>query len=328
MKKYNWAIIGPGGIAREMAKALNEVNGEIYGVYGRNSENTKKFAEEFKIKNCYENSDTLFNDKNVDIVYISTPNTFHYEYILKAVQNGKHVLCEKPITINSKQLLEVSEIAKEKGIILAEAMTIFHMPLYKKLREIINSGILGEIKMIQVNFGSSKEFDPSNRFFNKELAGGALLDIGVYAVSFARFFLDSRPNKILSDVKLFETGVDEQSGIIMKTPENQMAVIALTFTAKQPKKGVISGTKGYIEISNYPRADKATMTYTESGKTEEIIEGHTSHALNYEVIDMENYITFKDYEEQFKLSCDVTHILNEVRSQWGLTFGDIEKTDI
>lgn len=322
MKKYNWGILGPGNIAREMGKALLEVNGEIYAVGSRGIESAQKFADEFNVKKVYGDCNEMLEDSNIDIIYISTPHTFHYEYLMKALKNGKHVFCEKAITVNSRQLDEAMALAKEKNLVVAEGMTIYHMPLYKKLKEIVQSGAIGKVKMVQVNFGSCKEFDPNNRFFSKELAGGALLDIGVYAVSFARFFLESKPNTVLTTVKYFDTGVDEQSGIIMKNDREQMAVIALTLTAKQPKRGVVAGTKGYIEISNYPRADKATITYTETGKSEEIILGETSKALNYEVEDMQNYITFRshDEKEQLEFSSDVSHLLSEIRNQWGFVY--------
>lgn len=320
MQKYNWAILGTGIIGREMAAALNEVNGEIYAVGDINLEKAQEFAEEFKITNVYNDCDEMIKNPNVDIVYIATPHNLHYEYLLKAVKNGKHVFCEKAITVNAKQLDEVAAIAKEKKLVVAEGMTLYHMPLYKKLREIVNSGAIGKVKMVQVNFGSCKEYDVKNRFFSKDLAGGALLDIGVYAASFARYFMESKPNVILTTAKYFETGVDEQSGIIMKNDCDQMAVMALTMRAKQPKRGVVAGELGYIEVNNYPRADKATITYTEDGRTEEIQLGESAKALNYEVEDMQDYITNKTADNQFQLSLDVIHLLSEVRNQWGFVY--------
>lgn len=320
MQKYNWAILGTGIIGREMAAALNEVNGEIYAVGDINLEKAQEFAEEFKITNVYNDCDEMIENPNVDIVYIATPHNLHYEYLLKAVKNGKHVFCEKAITVNAKQLDEVAAIAKEKKLVVAEGMTLYHMPLYKKLREIVNSGAIGKVKMVQVNFGSCKEYDVKNRFFSKDLAGGALLDIGVYAASFARYFMESKPNVILTTAKYFETGVDEQSGIIMKNDCDQMAVMALTMRAKQPKRGVVAGELGYIEVNNYPRADKATITYTEDGRTEEIQLGESAKALNYEVEDMQDYITNKTADNQFQLSLDVIHLLSEVRNQWGFVY--------
>jgi len=320
MKKYNWAILGAGTIAREMATALQEVNGQIYAVGNIHLEKAQAFADEFQIENVYGDCDKMIENPEVDIVYISTPHNLHYEYLLKSVKNGKHVFCEKAITVNAKQLDEVVAIAKEKNLVIAEGMTMFHMPLYKKLKEIVDSGVIGKVKMIQVNFGSCKEYDVTNRFFSKELAGGALLDIGVYAVSFARYFMESTPNVVLTTAKYFETGVDEQCGIIMKNDCDQMAVISLTMRAKQPKRGVIAGELGYIEISNYPRADKATITYTEDGRTEEVQLGTSSKALNYEVEDMQEYITNKTGDDQLGLTIDVTHLLSQVRNQWGLVY--------
>ncbi|AGK98987.1 Gfo/Idh/MocA family protein [Clostridium pasteurianum] len=320
MKKYNWAILGTGNIGGEMATALNEVNGEIYAVCDINLEKAQDFANKFHVSNVYNDADKMIANPEIDIVYISTPHNLHYEFLLKSVKNGKHVFCEKAITVNAKQLDEVVAIAKEKNLVVTEGMTMFHMPLYKKLKEIVDSGAIGKVKMVQVNFGSCKEYDVKNRFFSKELAGGALLDIGVYAASFARYFLESKPNVILTTAKYFETGVDEQSGIIMKNDRDQMAVIALTMRAKQPKRGVVAGELGYIEVNNYPRADKATITYTEDGRTEELQLGETAKALNYEVEDMQEHITNKTGQEQLQLSIDVTHLLSEVRNQWGFVY--------
>lgn len=320
MKKYNWAILGAGTIAREMAVALNEVNGDIYGVYNHNIDKAKKFAEEFKVKKVYENYEDILKDEDVDVIYVATPHNLHYKALLDAVNNNKHVLCEKAITVNAKQLDEVLKIADDKGLVVLEAMTIYHMPIYKRVRELVNLGAIGKVKMIQVNFGSCKEYDVNNRFFNKELAGGALLDIGVYAVSFARYFMESKPNTILTTANYFETGVDEQSGIIMKNDCDQMAVISLTMRAKQPKCGVIAGEFGYIEINNYPRAEKATITYTEDDRTEEIEIGDSAKALNYEVIDMQEAIDKKSSGKNIRLTSDVTHLLSEVRNQWGFKY--------
>ncbi|MGM9988146.1 MAG: Gfo/Idh/MocA family protein, partial [Bacillaceae bacterium] len=268
----------------------------------------------------YESREEMLEDRNVDIVYIATPHNLHYEGLLAAVKSGKHVLCEKAITVNAKQLEEVMDLAKEKGVIVAEAMTIYHMPLYKHVKDIIKSGAIGKVKMVQVNFGSCKEYDVTNRFFNKDLAGGALLDIGVYAVSFARYFMDSKPNVVLTTANYFETGVDEQSGIIMKNDCDQMAVISLTMRAKQPKRGVIAGESGYIEINNYPRADKATITYTVDGRTQEITVGTTASALHYEVEDMQAAIREQNGANYLQLTSDVTHVLSEIRNQWGFKY--------
>lgn len=319
MSKIKWAILGPGTIAADFAKALTDVNGSVYAVGSRNVEKAKEFAGKYNVEKAYGDYDEMLNDDEIDVVYISTPHCNHHEYILKSLNNNKNVFCEKAITVNGNQLKEIVDLANKKNLIVAEAMTIYHMPLYKKLRKLVDDGKLGKIKMIQVNFGSLKEYDVTNRFFSSDLAGGALLDIGTYALSFTRFFLSSQPDEILTTVKKFETGVDEQSGIILKNPDDEMAVISLTMRAKQPKRGIVCGELGYITIENFPRGDKATITYPD-GSVETIEAGDTSKALSYEIEDMNRCIENKDGSDTLKLSFDVMNIMDEVRNQWGLKY--------
>ena len=320
MTKLNWGILGTGWIAHEMGAALNAVNGEIYAVCDVTLEGAKKYADEFGVTKAYGSSDELIADDNVDIIYIATPHSLHYKLLLQSVKAGKHVFCEKSITVNSRQLEECVAIAQEKGLVICDGVTLLHMPLYKKLGEIVASGAIGDVKMVQVNFGSCKEYDVNNRFFSKDLAGGALLDIGVYATSFARFFMKSKPNVVLTTANYFETGVDETSGILLKNPDGEMAVMALTMRAKQPKRGVVAGEKGFIEINEYPRASKATITYTEDGRTEVIDTGNSDEALQYEVKDMESYITNGGGQENLEIVRDVMETLTAIRSQWGMVY--------
>lgn len=320
MKKLNWGILGTGWIATEMGAALNRVNGEIYAVCDVTLEAAQKYADKYGVKKAYGNADEMINDENVDIVYIATPHNLHYRFLIQALKKGKHVFCEKAITVNDKQLEEAVAIAKEKDLVICDGVTLFHMPLYKKLKEIVEAGTIGTVKMVQVNFGSCKEYDVNNRFFSKELAGGALLDIGVYATSFARYFMTSKPNTILTTANYFETGVDETSGIILRNPEGQMAVMALTMRAKQPKRGVVAGELGYIEINNYPRGDKATITYTSDGHVETIELGETEKALDYEVEDMQDYVLNKTGQQNLEYIRDVMATLTEIRKQWGMVY--------
>ena len=234
--------------------------------------------------------------------------------------SGKHVFCEKSITVNSRQLEECVAIAQEKGLVICDGMTLLHMPLYKELKKKIAEGAIGDVKMVQVNLGSCKEYDVKNRFFSKELAGGALLDIGVYATSFARYFMKSKPDVVLTTANYFETGVDETSEILLKNPDGEMAVMALTMRAKQPKRGVVAGEKGFIEIYDYPRAAKATITYTESGKTEVIEAGESAKAPQYEVADMQDYVWNNGGNENLAIVRDVMETLTAVRNQWGMVY--------
>ena len=319
MKKLKWGILGPGNIARDFAQALNRVNGAVYAVASRNKERAEKFARENNVKKAYGSYDEIIKDKDIDVVYIATPHSNHYEYIIKSLNNNKHVLCEKAITVNERELEEALKIAREKNLVLEEAMTLFHMPLYEKVIKKINKEDLGKVNMVQVSFGSFKEYDENNRFFNLDLAGGALLDIGTYAVSFARYFLSSMPEEILSTVKKAKTGVDEESGIILKTKEDEIATISLAFRSKMPKRGIVSCDNGFITIDNFPRANKATINYLD-GKVEVIECGEEEKALDYEVIFMEEKINENKESNSLDLTYDVTKIMNKVRKDWGILY--------
>lgn len=319
MKKLKWGILGPGNIARDFSQALNRVNGEVYAVASRNKERAEKFARENNVKKAYGSYDEIIKDKDIDVVYIATPHSNHYEYIIKSLNNNKHVLCEKAITVNERELEEALKIAREKNLVLEEAMTLFHMPLYEKVIKKINKEDLGKVNMVQVSFGSFKEYDENNRFFNLDLAGGALLDIGTYALSFARYFLSSMPEEILSTVKKAKTGVDEESGIILKTKEDEIATISLAFRSKMPKRGIVSCDNGFITIDNFPRANKATINYLD-GAVEVIECGEEEKALDYEVIFMEEKINENKESNSIELTYDVTKIMNKVRKDWGIVY--------
>ena len=322
--KYYWASLGTGVIANELAQALEALGGKLYSVANRTYDKGVAFAEKYGIEKVYEEIDQVFEDPEVDIIYISTPHNTHINYLRKALAAGKHVLCEKSITLNSEELTEAIQLAEENHVKLAEAMTIFHMPIYRKLSEIVESGKLGPLKVIQMNFGSYKEYDMTNRFFNRNLAGGALLDIGVYALSFVRWFMTSQPTEMVSQVKLAPTGVDEQAGILLTNAEGEMATVTLSLHAKQPKRGTIAYDKGYIELYEYPRGQKAVITNTEDGSQEVIEAGETAKALQYEVLDMEAAVAGEDDRTYLNYSRDVMDLMTQLRKDWGLTYPEEE----
>ena len=320
LNKFNWAVLGCGNIANDFAREMNKMGGRVYSVANRTYEKALVLAEKYNVEKVYENIEDLFVDENVDIVYIATPHNKHIEYIIKALENNKHVLCEKAITLNSDELNRAVALAKEKNLILAEAMTIYNMPLYSELETIINSGNLGEFRLAQVNFGSFKEYDMTNRFFNMELAGGALLDIGVYALSLVRMFMETENAEIQSQVKFAPTGADEQSSIIIKNEKEQMADVTLSLHAKQPKRATICYDNAYIEIFEYPRADKAIITYTVDGHTQEITAGKLEDAMCYEIQNMENAILNGNNIMRLQYTIDVMNVMTKLRNDWDMKY--------
>ena len=203
---------------------------------------------------------------------------------------------------------------------LFRSMTLYHMPIYKKLRDIIETKRLGKLQMIQLNFGSYKDYDMNNRFFSPKLAGGALLDIGVYALSFARWFMSEKPDKLASQVRLAPSGVDEQAGILLQNKAGEMATIALTLHAKQPKRGMLAFEEGYIEIYEYPRGNEATITYTKDGSKEVLQAGQTENALAYEVKDMERAVSGAENVMYLNYTTDVMEMMSALRKEWGLLY--------
>lgn len=320
MKEMKWAVLGTGVIANEMAAAMKKNGGNIYAVGNRTYPKAVVFAEKYGIGKVYNDMNEMFTDPEVDIIYITTPHNTHIDFMRKAIQNGKHILVEKSMTLNSRELDEAMSLAKEKGVVIGEAMTIYHMPIYKKLREILDSGKLGNVNLITMNFGSFKDYDMSNRFFNRELAGGAMLDIGVYALSFIRFFMSEKPDKLLSQVKSAPTGVDEQAGLLLMNSAGQMATVMLSLHSKQPKRGMISCENGYIEVMEYPRAWEASITYTDTGKTEVITAGDNSDALAYELADMESAVRGGTDCMYLDYTRDVMDMMTEFRYSWGFKY--------
>ena len=322
-RHLRWAVLGTGVIANEMAQALRSMGRTLDAVGNRTHEKAEAFAEKYGIPKVYGDYHEMFSDPEIDAVYITTPHNTHIAFLEEALSHGKHVLCEKSITLNSAELERAQKLAEENRAVLAEAMTIYHMPLYRELTRRVRAGELGRVNLIQLNFGSFKPYDMTNRFFSRSLAGGALLDIGVYALSLARLFLDSSPDQVRSFVRKAPTGVDESAAIAMTNREGQLATAVLSLHSKQPKRAVVSCEKGYIEIMEYPRAQEAVIVEATAGTREVVKAGRTADALVYELEDMEKAVRG---EGDMMLSCtrDVMALMTALRREWGVSYPEEE----
>lgn len=319
--QLRWGVIGCGIIANQMAEALAAEGRHIDGVANRTHEKAVAFADKHGVARVYDTIDDLIAAPDIDVLYLTTPHNTHITYLRKALAAGKHVLCEKSITLNSAELAEARELASAYGVQLMDACTILHMPLYKELQRRIDAGDFGQVNLIQENFGSYKEYDMKNRFFNPELAGGALLDIGVYSLTLARLFLKSQPHEALSMMNPAPTGTDETEGILLRNAEGQMVVLSLTMHSKQPKRAMISADKAYLEIMEYPRADQASIVWTETGAREELRVGNTAQALSYVLADMERAVAGDEYARaQLGTSADVMELMTSLRADWNFKY--------
>ncbi len=319
MEKIRWGILGLGAIAEEFANALSCAGCTLEACASRSREKAQSFKSSFGAKCAFGSYEELINCPDIDAVYISTPHNLHHKWALECLRNNKHVLCEKAVCVNGQQLHDLCMEAKKNNLIFREAMTVYHMPVMEKLKSMIGvDAPLGRLKTLSISFGSFKEFSPDNRFFNPELAGGALLDIGVYALSLARFFLSSQPDTVLTAGVNAPTGVDEQSGIILKNNSGELAVITLALRAKLPKRAIISCENGYACIDNYPRADSAEIVWTHDSNTTSLNCGSSLDALAYEAKTFESLILKKEENNHLTFTKDVMELIDEIRLQWDI----------
>lgn len=317
-----WAVIGCGVIANQMAQVMALAGRKLSGVANRTFEKAEDFAARYGVERVYRTFDELYADPDIDAVYITTPHNTHIAFLRGALAAGKHVLCEKSITLNAAELDEAREIAREHGVVLMDATTILHMPLYQELVRRMQAGEFGQMNLAQVNFGSYKEYgDLTNRFYNPALAGGAMLDIGVYALTAARLFMASQPDEIASLANRSVTGVDQTSGFVTRNAEGQLGVFSLTLHSKQPKRAMISFDKCYLEIMDYPRAERATIVWTEDGRREEVHAGVEGYALAYEVADLEAAVAGSaEKRALIDIAADVMGLMTRLRYDWGVYY--------
>jgi predicted dehydrogenase len=320
--KLRWAVIGCGVIANQMAQSLALAGRRLHGVCNRTQAKAEAFAERYGVERVYGSLEELCADDEVDAVYVTTPHNTHIRYLRATLAAGKHVLCEKSITLNSEELAEARAIADGHHVVLMDATTILHMPLYRELLRRQAAGEFGALNLAQVNFGSYKEYgDLTNRFYNPSLAGGAMLDIGVYAITFARQFMQSQPQEVLSLANLASTGVDQTSGIVMRNPDGQIATFTLSLHSKQPKRGVLSFDRCYVEVTDYPRADEARIVWTEDGRVEEVRCGVEGYALDYEIADLERAVAGDERAAGLiDYASDVMDLMTGLRREWGVTY--------
>lgn len=324
--QLRWAVIGCGVIANQMADSLALAGRRIEGVANRHAQKAQAFAAAHGVPRVYQTFEELYADPDIDAIYITTPHNTHIKYLRGALGSGKHVLCEKSITLNSEELAEALTIADANHVQLVDATTILHMPLYREIIRRAMAGDFGQMNLAQISFGSYKEFDPKSRFYNRDLAGGALLDIGVYAITLARLFMMSLPEDVLSIANACSTGVDVTSGIVLRNPDMQMATITLSLHSKQPKRAVLSFDDCYIEVTNYPRADRATIVWTADGRREEIRAGEEAYALCYEAANLERAVAGDQVEQNMiAYTVDVMAIMTMLRRQWGIRYPEEEQ---
>lgn len=312
------AIMGAGAIAIKMVETVSQMNNiEPYAIAAREMERAKVFAEEYGVTKAYGSYEEMLQDKHVDLVYIAVPHTLHYKCAKMCLEAGKHVLCEKPFCVSEKEAVEIIQLAEKKHLLLTEAIWTRYMPSRTLITETISSGVLGEVTSLTANLGY--ELSQVKRIWDPRLAGGALLDVGVYLIHFARMVFGEKEAEITCKA-VFKNGVDIIDSIIMTFDDGKVATMQSTVAAVQNRSGMISGTEGYMEITNINNPQEIRI-----------------YNINYELVQrikVPEQISGYEYEVQacinaiadHKIECDeishretlkVMEIMDRIRSSWG-----------
>lgn len=314
----NIGILGAGRIAITMANTVNGMDDiNLYAVASRDLERAEAFAREYGVEKAYGSYEEMVGDENVDLVYIATPHSHHLQHIKLAADHGKAILCEKAFTIDAKEAEEAYAYAKEKGVLLAEAMWVRYMPMTETLHELITAKRVGDVVGLTANLGyviMQKE-----RILKPELGGGALLDLGVYTLNFATTVLGDDVKTVDSTVVMHETGVDRQEAVNLTYANGTIASLYNTAQTITDRKGVIYGTKGYIVVDNINNYE-AFHIYNQQHELEETIERPKQiTGFEYQVAACMRAIAagkLECEEMPHAHSIKIMQIIDEIRKQW------------
>ncbi|MFE0647526.1 Gfo/Idh/MocA family protein [Streptomyces sp. NPDC059534] len=243
-----WGILATGGIAERFTTDLLTLDGaEVVAVASRTEASAKSFADRFGIPRAYGEWAGLFADEDVDVVYVATPHHAHREAAGLALEAGKAVLCEKALTLNAREAQELVTLARDRGLFLMEAMWMYCNPLVRRLAELVRDGAIGEVRTVQADFGLEGPFDAGHRLRDPAVGGGALLDLGVYPVSFAQLLL-GEPDTVQAHALISPEGVDLNTGMLLGWDSGASALLSCSLVADTPLTASVTGTLGRIDV--------------------------------------------------------------------------------
>ena len=322
-RKIRFGIIGAGRIAQKFAKGISFVeDAELVAIASRSFEKANAFGDMFEIEKRYGSYKELVQDQEVDVVYICTPNSLHKEHTILCLENKKAVICEKPFGANQSEVEEMIRVAKENKVFLMEAMWTRYFPLVRKVKEWVEEGLIGNLKMLKGDFGFACTRGYGDIRFSKDLAGGSLMDVGIYPISFASMIYKQQPKDIKSMAHIGQTGVDEQASMIFGYDQGQMALLSCAITTETPRNMYILGDKGSIHIPNVWYAQTATLKV--DGQEDVIIDmPMEGNGYNYEVEEVVRCLKEGKLESDImplKESLEIIGTLESIRKQWDLIY--------
>lgn len=319
----HWGILGPGKIARKFAEGLKVLpDACLTAVGSRSRERADAFADAFGAPNRHGSYSELAADPDVDVVYVATPHPHHRDATVMCLEAGKPVLCEKPFAVNAGEARDMVACARANGVFLMEAMWTRWLPNIVKVREWLGAGAIGEVRMLLADFGFRCGWDPAGRLLNPGLAGGALLDVGIYMVSFASMVFARAPARVTSLGYIGETGVDEQAGMLLGYDGGEQAVLSTSIRTSTCQLARIHGTEGMIEIPAFWRGTRAV--FRRNGDPEEIFdEPRIGSGYNHEAEEVGRCLRSGKLESSvlpLDESLAIMETMDTIRGQIGLRY--------
>lgn len=318
-----WGILGCGNIASKFAQGLATLpDAQLWAAGSRSLEKSMTFIQTHGAAHAYGSYEELLANEEVEIVYVATPHNFHYEQVKQCFDAGKHVLCEKPLTINAVQAEELIAIAAEKGLFFMEAMWTRFLPATARVRKWLAKGKIGEVRMFTANFGFHSEWEPESRKFNPDLAGGALLDIGIYPIAYAYMIFGEEPVSVSSTAHIGKTSVDNQSAYLFGYENGAFAHLYASYEAESTKDAVIMGTKGQIRLPLFWKADLAQLTLN-GGKTKTYKSRYESTGLQFQAKEAMDCIRKEKTQSDLMPLSETLRILrmmDRLRADWNLSY--------
>jgi predicted dehydrogenase len=321
--RIRWGILGTGKIAHQFAAALRRLpDGELIAAGSRSAASAARFADELGISRRYQSYAELVSDPEVEVIYVATPHSCHAENTRLALNAGKAVLCEKPLTISAAQARAAVQLARERKLFLMEAMWTRCFPLMKKLRELLASGAIGKVRQLTADFGFRAEYQDEPRLFGPEFGGGALLDVGVYPASLASMFFGP-PTKIVGTANLGPTGVDEEAALILTHRGGEMAILHTAIRLETAQEAIITGTQGRLRI-HCPWWRPVAMLLSRDRKPDERFDFPlTGNGYEYEAQEVMDCLRSGKLESTLMPideSLCIMETLDTIRGQWGLKY--------
>ncbi len=320
----NWGIIATGNIAGKFAKTINAMNAEgqsLIAVGSRDISRAKEFAESYGISRAYGSYEELCSDKDIEAIYIATPNNLHYENALMCLEHGKHVLCEKPFTLNAADAEALYRTADEKGLFIAEGLWTRFLPLYHKLEEIVKSKRYGELRHARCEYGFIANGKRRERKFRSELGGGALYDIGIYNLGFLQAVMGGEPTDFDSKVKFNEYKTDEFGILQLYYPDGKTAQCLQTIGLDIERRAALYFDKASIYLPDFQGA--YSMTIKADGEEQTLSFPPEINGFEYEVREASECIAKgKTHSDIYKPedSIALARLLERIRGKWGMEF--------